>query len=100
VRAEAGGPLLDLLAAAISTLGLTVAAHLAFKALDPNRAAREAAVKRKKEIARRLGRPNITTNAYEVGACTAANSPWPTACGKAPGFQSKAFNPCTGTEMM
>lgn len=62
VRGEA---IMEAIAAAITALGATYALHMTFKALDPNRAAREAAVKRKKEIARRLGRPNINTNAYE-----------------------------------
>lgn len=66
--------LVDLIAAAITCLGATVALHFTFKALDPNRAAREAAVKKKREIARRLGRPNIQTNQYEdIIACDVAN---------------------------
>ena len=57
--------IVEAICAAITALGATFALHLTYKALDPNRGAREAAIKKKKEIARRLGRPNISTNAYE-----------------------------------
>jgi len=51
-----------------------VALHFSLKLLDPNRASREAAAARKKEIARRLGRPRIVTNEYEdIIACDVAN---------------------------
>ena len=56
---------MEAICAAITALGATFALHLTYKALDPNRASREAAAKKKKEIARRLGKPNISTNAYE-----------------------------------
>lgn len=48
--------------AALSCLALFVA----LRSLDPNRAASKKAAEQKKEIAKRLGRPLIQTNAYEV----------------------------------
>ena len=54
--------LIELLAGTIAASLAGLALHFSFKLLDPNRAAREAAAARKKDIARRLGRPNIVTN--------------------------------------
>jgi hypothetical protein len=48
--------------AAISCLILVVG----FKYLDPNFAQSKKAAERKKEIAKRLGRPLVQTNTYEV----------------------------------
>lgn len=48
--------------AALSSLVLFVG----LRSLDPNRAANKKAAEQKREIARRLGRPLIQTNAYEV----------------------------------
>ena len=48
--------------AAISCLVIVIS----FRQLDPNRAQAKLAAARKKEIARRLGRPYISTNSYEV----------------------------------
>ena len=53
--------LAGVMAAGVAALALT----FSFRILDPNRASREAAAAKKKEIARRLGRPNIRTNQYE-----------------------------------
>ena len=47
--------LVELLAGTIAASLAGLALHFSFKLLDPNRASREAAVARKKEIARRLG---------------------------------------------
>ncbi|XP_031495909.1 uncharacterized protein LOC116261334 [Nymphaea colorata] len=56
--------------AALSCLALFVA----LRSLDPNRAASKKAAEQKKEIAKRLGRPLIQTNAYEdVIACDVIN---------------------------
>ncbi|CAN6481112.1 unnamed protein product [Victoria cruziana] len=56
--------------AALSCLALFVA----LRSLDPNRAASKKAAEQKKEIAKRLGRPLIQTNAYEdVVACDVIN---------------------------
>ena len=57
--------LVELLAGTIAASLAGLALHFSFKLLDPNRASRESAAARKKEIARRLGRPNIVTNQYE-----------------------------------
>ena len=66
--------LVELLAGTIAASLAAVALHFSYKLLDPNRAAREAAAAKKKEIARRLGRPNIVTNQYEdIIACDVAN---------------------------
>ncbi len=66
--------LIELLAGTIAASLAGLALHFSFKLLDPNRAAREAAAARKKDIARRLGRPNIVTNQYEdIIACDVAN---------------------------
>lgn len=51
------------LSAALSCLVLFVG----LRHLDPNRALEKKAAKRKKEIAKRLGRPLVHTNVYEVG---------------------------------
>ncbi|CAN6485047.1 unnamed protein product [Victoria cruziana] len=56
--------------AALSSLVLFVG----LRSLDPNRAANKKAAEQKREIARRLGRPLIQTNAYEdVIACDVIN---------------------------
>ena len=66
--------MVELLAGTIAASLAAVALHFSYKLLDPNRAAREAAAAKKKEIARRLGRPNIVTNQYEdIIACDVAN---------------------------
>eukprot|EP01018_Ginkgo_biloba_P008121 Gb_04819 [translate_table: standard] len=58
------------ISAAVSCLVLVVG----LKQLDPNKEAGKKAAERKKEIARRLGRPLIHTNAYEdVIACDVIN---------------------------
>lgn len=49
--------------AALSCLVLFVG----LRHLDPNRSQAKKAAERKKEISRRLGRPYIQTNTYEVG---------------------------------
>jgi SpoVK/Ycf46/Vps4 family AAA+-type ATPase len=63
------------LLAGVATVGITfLCMQPLWKLLDPQRAQREAAAKAKREIARRLGRPNIQTNAYEdIIACDVAN---------------------------
>lgn len=45
--------------------------------LDPNRAASKKALEQKREIAKRLGRPMIQTNQYEVrGLADTPSSSW------------------------
>lgn len=73
-RQVRSGALLDAFFAAVTTAGATWMLHMTLRAMDPNRTTREEAAKRKKEIAKKLGRPNISLNAYEdVIACDVAN---------------------------
>lgn len=62
-KMKGGEFLLDLLSCAVSVASTY---WLYAVLLDPNREASKRAVKAKKDIAKRLGRPHIKTNSYEV----------------------------------
>ena len=58
----------------VSTVAL-LAGTVAVKALDPNRGAKKKADAMKRDIARRLGRPNIVTTPYEDMIATDVANP-------------------------
>ena len=74
---NASGPTLvqEVLVLAFSALFSCLVLSFGLKRLDPNRQTSKAAEQRKKEIAKRLGRPNLQTNVYEdVIAADVANT--------------------------
>ena len=73
---NASGPTLvqEVIFLAFSALFSCLVLSFGLKRLDPNRQTSKAAEQRKKEIAKRLGRPNLQTNVYEdVIAADVAN---------------------------
>lgn len=66
-RAQSGQPsvLQELLLIGCSALLSMIVLNFGLKRLDPNRQTSKAAIERKKELASRLGRPNLDTNVYE-----------------------------------
>jgi glucose-6-phosphate-specific signal transduction histidine kinase len=58
----------DLLLYAVSAAISGLIIFVGLRHLDPNRDHEKNAARRKKEIAKRLGRPLVRTNAYEVSS--------------------------------
>lgn len=66
-RAQGGQPsvLQELFLVGCSAILSMIVLNFGLKRLDPNRQTSKAAIERKKELASRLGRPNLDTNVYE-----------------------------------
>lgn len=66
-RAQGGQPsvLQELFLVGCSAILSMIVLNFGLKRLDPNRQTNKAAIERKKELASRLGRPNLDTNVYE-----------------------------------
>lgn len=65
----------ELILYAISAAVSCLVLFAGLKQLDPNRAAAKKAADRKKEIAKKLGRPLVKTNQYEVFRFMSCRSP-------------------------
>ena len=66
-RAQGGqlSVLQELFLVGCSAILSMIVLNFGLKRLDPNRQTSKAAIERKKELASRLGRPNLDTNVYE-----------------------------------